>query len=381
MSARLFTTPLRRGRMLGALLLVLAVIAGCSGTSKPKPTPLESIAPQVSIDAVWQQRVGRVSFPLRVAVGDGTFTVADDGGTVAAFAAADGRSLWRIDLGQRLAAGVGSDGRRAAVVTQDNELIVVDGGAVAWRTRLASRVSAPPFVAGGRVFVMGVDRIVLAFDAIDGRPLWRLQRPGDALMLSEAGVIGAYHDTLLVGQGPRLAGVDPLRGELRWEVAVATPRGTNEVERLADLVGPAARLGSLYCVRAFQSAVGCVDAERQAIQWTRNASGWRGVAADTEVVVGADATSRITAWRTANGDVAWSSERLLYRDLGPAGAFGPHIVFGDFEGQLHFLSSVDGHPQLRLPTDGSAIAVPSVVADDTLLVVTGKGGVYAFRRR
>jgi len=46
---------------------------------------------------------------------------------------------------------------------------------------------------------------------------------------------------LLVGQGQRLTGVDPLRGSVRWEVPLANPRGTNEVERVADLVGPLSR--------------------------------------------------------------------------------------------------------------------------------------------
>jgi outer membrane protein assembly factor BamB len=35
-----------------------------------------------------------------------------------------------------------------------------------------------PLVAGERVFVMGVDRVVHAFDATDGKKLWVLQRPG-----------------------------------------------------------------------------------------------------------------------------------------------------------------------------------------------------------
>ena len=62
------------------------------------------------------------------------------------------------------------------------------------------------------------------------------RRPGDPLTLAQGGVIAAFKDTLLVGQGPRLAGLDPNDGDVRWEVAVGTPRGTNEVERLADLV-------------------------------------------------------------------------------------------------------------------------------------------------
>ena len=67
-------------------------------------------------------------------------------------------------------------------------------------------------MAGERVFVVGVDRVVHAFDALDGRRLWTLQRPGDALTLSQGGVLRPFKDTLLAGQGPRLAGVDPLKG-------------------------------------------------------------------------------------------------------------------------------------------------------------------------
>ena len=136
----------------------------------------------------------------------------------------------------------------------------LEAGEVRWRARLNSAVSTPPLVAGERVFAMGVDRVVHAFDVLDGRKLWVLQRPGDALTISAAGVVAPFQNTLLVGQGPRLTGVDPLRGAIRWEVPIASPRGTNEVERLADLIGPVVRAGDVVCARAFQSAVGCADA-------------------------------------------------------------------------------------------------------------------------
>ena len=78
---------------------------------------------------------------------------------------------------------------------------------VRWRAKLDSRVATAPLVAGERVFVVGVDRVVHAFDALDGRRLWQLKRPGDPLTLSQAGVLSAFQDTLLVGQGARLVGV------------------------------------------------------------------------------------------------------------------------------------------------------------------------------
>ena len=107
------------------------------------------------------------------------------------------------------------------------------------------RVATAPLVAGGRVFVLGVDRAIQAFDAGDGAKLWQVQRPGDPLTLSQTGVIAAFKNTLLAGQGPRMAGFDPVGPSLRWEVSLGSPRGANEVERLADLVGPVVRIGDL----------------------------------------------------------------------------------------------------------------------------------------
>jgi outer membrane protein assembly factor BamB len=258
-------------------------------------------------------------------------------------------------------------------------VVTFDGSHELWRKRLPSSVVTPPLVAGERVFVVSVDRAVQAFDAIDGRRLWTVQRPGDPLTLAQPSVLAAFRNTLLVAQGPRLVGLDPLRGSVQWEAPMAAPRGTNEVERLADLVGPPVRVGDRVCVRAFQSAVGCADAARGALLWSRNAGGVNAIGSDAETVFGADASDRITAWRAANGDVAWTNEGLLYRGLSGALAVGPVVVFGDGEGWVHFLSAATGEFQLRLPTDGSPVVGTPVLAGNTLLVSTLGGGLYAFR--
>jgi outer membrane protein assembly factor BamB len=240
-------------------------------------------------------------------------------------------------------------------------------------------VLTAPLVAGERVFVLRVDRVVSAFDALDGRPLWTFERPGEPLTLAQSGLIAAFRDTLLVGQGPRLVGLDPLRGTLRWDAALAAPRGTNEVERLADLVGPGTRIGDLVCARAFQSAVGCVDAARGALLWSRPATGAQALGGDAELLVGADASSRLAAWRTPTGEPAWTSDRLLYRELGGVLLAGTVAVVGDLDGQVHFLSREDGRTLLRLPTDGSPVVGVPVLAGTTVLVATQGGGLFAFR--
>ena len=318
-------------------LSIALVLVACSSTDKPKPTPLESFEPRIAGRAVWNMRLPGSALAMTPAVRDGVLFVASGDGTVLALQADTGAEVWRAGAGSALSAGVGSDGRYTSVVTRGNEVVTFDAGREVWRKRLPSSVVTAPLVAGERVFVMSVDRAVHAFDAIDGRRLWVQQRPGEALTLAQSSVVLAYRNTLLVGQGPRLAALDPLRGTMLWEVPMAAPRGTNEVERLADLIGPAVRIADRICARAFQSAVACADAAKGTALWSRNVGGLTAVASDNERVFGADASDRITAWRTNNGDVSWTSERLLYRGLSGALSVGPSVVFGDNEGYVHFL--------------------------------------------
>ena len=368
------------GRCAAAALAL--ILAGCaSGPDKPKPTPLEAFTAQLGPRILWTQRIdgGIAAFSLVPAVHAGVVTLAGGEGAVFALDIESGREVWRANLGAKLAAGVGSDGRFAAVVTQAGELVALDAGREIWRMPLGTRVSAAPLVAGERIFVLGLDRSVQAFDAVNGAKLWTLQRPGEPLTLAQAGVIAAFKDTLLVGQGPRLAGVDPSRGALRWEAAVGSPRGGNEVERLADLTAPAARVGDVVCARAFQAAVGCVDAERGAALWSKNVGGTRGVAADEQFVYAADASDRISAWRLASGESAWTSDKLLYRGLVAPVGTAKAVVFGDIEGHLHWLSRDKGETLARMPTDGSPVAAPLVRSGNTVLAITRSGGVFAFR--
>lgn len=366
-------------RLALAALGAAALLAGCAGDARPKPTPLEPLAGPSPVRIAWRQKIESVQFPLAASAHGDVLTVAATDGSVVAFEIASGRELWRGQAGGRLGAGVGSDGRHAAVVTRDATLVVLEAGRVLWRRPLGVRVDTAPLVAGARVFVLGSDRSVQAFDAADGLPLWKVQRPGDPLTLAQPGVLSAFRRHLLVGQGPRLAALEPADGRVAWEVPIGAPRGTNEIERLADLVGPPARIGELVCARSFQAAVGCVQAERGALAWSRPVGGTDPVAADAQMTVAADASDRITAWRTPTGEPSWTSERLLHHRLGAPAIFGSQVAFGDAAGWVHLLARDSGRPVARVATDGSAIVATPVVAAGMLLVVTRAGGIFALR--
>lgn len=360
-------------------LVVVGSLSSCSSTpDRPKPAELAPNAGLLGVRLAWTAKVGVIGFPLDVKVNEGTVAVASSDGVLVLLDARTGVEQWRTNVGSQISAGVGSDGRFAAVVTRTNELVTLDGGREIWRQKLPAQSFTAPLVAGGRVFVLAADRSVTAFDGLTGRKLWAQQRPGESLVLRQAGVLLAVGDTLVTGLSGRLVGISPANGAILWESPIASPRGTNDIERLVDLVGRVSREGDVVCARAFQAAVGCVSATRGTLLWTKPAFGYVGVHGDDKQVYGVESDGKVMAWRRVDGERAWVSERLRYRGLTAPLVVGRSIAMGDDSGLVHLLSREDGSALARVATDGTAVVAAPVLAAGTLVVVTRSGGIFGF---
>lgn len=364
---------------LGCTFFAIALVTACTSSNKVKMADLVPNVPSMGVKAAWSSSVGTVAFPLDVRVQGTNIFVAGTEGVVAAIDGRTGGDLWRTSVKSPITAGVGSDGRFAAVVNRNNELIALDGGREIWRQKLSAVSLTAPFLAGERMFVLSADRSVTAFDAVSGRKLWQLQRPGEALVLQQSGVILSVGDTLLVGLGGRLAGLNPQTGVVRWETPIANSRGTNEVERLVDLVAGVSRSGDQVCVRAFQSSVACIDGARGGMVWSKAANGSTGIAGDSDAVFGAESDGTLIAWRRSDGDKLWTNELLKNRSLSTPLLVGRALVVGDASGFVHFLSRDNGSTLNRVATDGSAVIAGPVLVGQTVVVVTRRGGIFGFR--
>lgn len=361
-------------------MVLIASLAACStGGDKPKPAELPTNVPLLGVRQAWQLQIPAVGFPLQTQVSGDVLTVASSDGTVVAIDSRTGQEKWRASVGAPIQAGVGSDGAVSAVVTTANELVALEAGKVLWRQKLTAEAYTAPLVAGRRVFVQTADRTLSAYDGQSGRRLWNQTRPPEALVLRKAGVLIAVGDTLVSGIGGRLVGSNPANGASRWESPIAAPRGTNDVERLVDLTGSVSRVGDSVCARAYYASVGCIDTSRGMLMWSKPAVGAEGVGGDDRFVYGTEADGKVVAWNRTDGERAWVSERLRYRALSAPLAAGRTLVVGDGTGLVHLLSRDDGTPLNRLTTDGSAIVAAPVLAGNTVVVVTRKGGVYGFR--
>ena len=364
-------------------VLLMGLVACSSSPDKPSPTALADFKSQLSISKGWSVQLGPISstfsVPLNHNLTDGRLALVSGSGLVILLDADTGVESWRLALSTPIAAGIGGDGERFAVISKANELIAISNAKVIWRVKLPASSFTSPLVAGGRVFVLTADRTVMAFDGASGQRLWSQQRAGDPLVLRQAGILTTFQDRLLVGLSGRLVAMNPANGFAMSELTIGSSRGTNEVERLIDLVAGVSRVNNVICARAFQTSVTCIDALKGSNLWTRAAQGHVGLTGSETELFGAESDGKLVGWQLSTGQVAWQSEAFRFRGLtAPHWAAG-QLVVGDGLGWAHWVDKSTGQTIGRIQVDASGIAMTPVRVGKNWVVVTQSGLVQALR--
>lgn len=362
----------------GLLALAVALLGGCGlfGGSKTAPAPLVEFKPALNVAVAWRVSVGSARGTyLQPAVLDNAVYAASAAGTVLRVEPASGNVVWRTDVETRLSAGVGADGFTVAVATPRGEVIALDAdGKVRWRAQVSSDVIAPPLVGRGLVIVRSTDHRISAFEADSGKRRWLYSRPVPALTLRASTETAFAGDSVLAGfPGGRLVALALANGAARWEAVVAEPKGTTEVERLVDVVGPLAIGEGLACAAAFQGRVMCADAASGALRWSRELAAGAGPARDARRLYAVDTASHVHALAAEGGASLWRNDRLAHRQLTAPLALDAAVVVGDLAGYVHFLTPGDGGFGARVQVDSSAIVARPMAWGDGAIVQTGDG--------
>ncbi|MBW7900287.1 MAG: outer membrane protein assembly factor BamB [Rhodocyclaceae bacterium] len=375
-----------RRRIALALAAVLSA-AGCStldslnpfSSSGPKLAELPPITSSIGVRTAWRESVGKSDIYVftPAVVGDAAFVA---GGKGEVLRIEGGAVRWKIDAGTPLSGGVGSDGRRVVVGTPKGEVLAfdADGGKELWRARVSSEVLAAPAVSDTLVVVRSGDNRIFAFDAADGKRKWVYQRQTPPLSLRTFAaplIDGGY---VFAGfPGGKLMAITTNNGASAWEGTVALPKGTTELDRVADITSAPVIAGRMICAVAYQGRIACFDLGTGNLAWARDMSSAVGLAADDRHIYVSDDQGAVHALALTGGASIWKQDKLRQRQLSAPLALGNTIAVGDLQGMVHFLSREDGAFVGRATTDGTPVVTQPQRLGDRLLLQTRGGSVLA----
>jgi outer membrane protein assembly factor BamB len=366
-----------------------ALLAGCSSLNffsadnpnRKKPNELTEFPATASVKKLWSASVGKgngLHFQPAV-LNDSIVTAAADG-TLTRIGLKNGTTAWRIKAGMPLTSGTGTDGTTIVVAGAKGAVLAfTDAGTLKWKAQAPSEVLSAPAVGQGMVVVRSIDNQMVAFDAATGDRKWIVQRPLPPLTLRAAPGITISDESVYVAlPGGRLSALSLLNGGPRWEVAVGNPRGTTELERIADVSGSPVIFGDSVCAVAFQGRIGCFNVSTGAPQWLKNFSSDTGLSVDDRQIYSSDENGHLVAMSRDAGEKVWANEKLAHRNLSASSTNGNFVAVGDGFGYVHFLSPTDGSFVARTATDGSPIRVAPTLAESVVVVQTQAGTVSAF---
>ncbi len=385
-----------------AALIAVATLSGCGTSKKAEPAKLQSFKTTLPASIAWTADVGR-SQKFDIGVGQfspavsGDFVTAASTKSVTRVSLATGKVSWKRDLDATIVAGVavgsGESAGLSAVVTDRGELVLIGAdGAIVRRFPLGGVAQEIPVLIGNTAVVRLTDNRVGGWDVQTGLRRWVLQRNLPNLVLhaqsglltkpsapeeSSSATLGA-NDVVANLPGGRLLWINALTGGLRWESQVATPKGTNEVERIVDLLGAPSAEGKDVCAAAYQSVVACYNAETGKRLWMTDFAAATALAIDTRFVYVSDNQSRVHAFARADGAQAWSTEALQLRGLTAPTSWGRALWVSDRFGYLHGLSREDGRTMTRLDL-GSQASGAMRATNKGLVVQTQSGRLMLIR--
>lgn len=373
--------------MIRNFLIVLSALSlfacGDSDNAEP-PAELVDFDASLTVKELWSvstgSGVGQQYIKLFPLIIDDIIVVAGRQGDVAAYKLDTGKQLWSTEVGVVLSGGVGGNKNNLVLTGRNGHVIVLDeSGKIKWKVDASSEVLMPAQIAGNLLIIRSVDGRISALNVKNGDEVWTYKRDVPALSLrgNSAPIIKQGYIFAGLDNG-RLIALDQLSGNVVFDVAVGSPTGRSELERLIDIDGHAVIADDRLYMASYQGRVVSMDIRRGQLSWSRKLSTYSGVEYATSGLFISDDKDFIWALDSSNGATLWKQEKLKARQITRPVSFKNTLVVGDFEGYLHWLAPFDGHFLARVETDGSGIIVPPIEHNGRLYVITRDGELIAY---
>lgn len=388
---------MRLQSLTGNLVFVVSILlAGCASITDLKtdvserlfgreelnpPAALVDFQPTATPRLLWRSKVGAAeNFDFSPAVEGTAVYAASADGELVKLDAGTGKEEWRISAEEHFSAGVGLGANLVLVGTSAGYVMAYNQqGKLLWKSKVSSEVLSAPRVHLDIVVVRAGDGRIFGLNAVDGTRKWIFQRSTPALTLrSSAGIVIADGIVYAGYAGGKLVAIKADDGNSLWEASVAQPKGTTEIERIADITSLPVVDGPAVFAVAYQGKVAAVDRASGRIGWSRDISSYTGINAESGRLYLSHAQGAVYSLEFASGKTFWRQGDLRYRQITAPLPMDELIAVGDVQGYVHFLQREDGAFAARMKTDDSAI-MPQMteISAGIMLAQTRNGGLYA----
>jgi len=359
-----------------------------SGTGKAKdPAELVEFEPSFKPEKIWKKSlsdgVGR-GFPKPVPAyyGDQITVVNDRRYGLIAWDYLTHKRLWRIDLKQKIGAGVGADEWRILVATRNADLIALDRetGDLLWQTPLPSELIAPPVSDSEVVVVSTSDGKLIALNAADGQQKWMIEHEVPALSLRGGSAPLIIGDIVVKGFADgRMVAVDINNGFDLWETPVGLASGRSELERMVDADSTPVAEGGVIFAAAYQGRVVAIGQNSGEVLWSRSISSYSSLGLGLFNVFITDDEDTVWALDRRTGATFWKQEAMEARRLTGPAVVGDYVVVADFDGYLHWMDRDDGAFVARTRPTKDPTSAPLTVINDKLFQFADNGKLFVVR--
>ena len=379
-----------------ALILCFSSLAACSaltelqrdvadtvfGREPPNPpAELEDIKPSYNAKVDWSSNAGKTEkYDYTPATDSGAVYSANAAGELSKVDSANGRQIWRINVGEPISGGVGLGAGIVLVGSNKGNVFAYDfAGKLLWKAKVSSEILSVPRYFDGIVIARTGDNHIFGLDATDGTRKWVYERVNPALTLrSSVGVVVDSGAVYAGFAGGKLVAIRADNGKLLWESTIAQPKGVTEIERIADITSLPVVDGPVVYAVAYQGKIAAVDRRSGKVVWNRDISSFSGLNAEDGKLFVSHTLGAVYSLDYETGKTFWRQGALSNRRLTAPLPMGNLIAVGDLEGYVHFLTREDGNFAARIKLDSNSVM--SMIAGKSssqLIAATRDGGLYA----
>lgn len=295
-----------------------------------------------------------------------------------------------IDPTKGSGGGLAYDDGKLFVTTGFGDVIAMNpaNGRRLWKTNLGVPIINAPVATAGRVFISTQDNHFYALAQVDGRRLWDHQGiPESAGILESTNAAVAGEFVIAPYTSGELYALRIQNGRPSWNDMLTSSGGVTALSELDDIAGrPVVDRGLVYAIShsGIMTAISLSTGDRN---WSRDIKGIQTPWAAGDFVFVATTDQQVLCLTRKEGRVKWMHQLARYEDpdekkdaivwAGPV-LVSDRLILVSSGGYAVSLSPYTGKLLGRVEIPGHAYIAP-VVADDTLYLLTNDAQLVALK--